>query len=234
MALKKCKECGEQISTKAEACPKCGAKAPKKTSAVTWFVLILIIFGVYVANMSPTPSSNSSSSGNVTSESKRKSKSAEVKTSKPTWGNTQSKDEMTGKRSSYATSPTVGPNAPMDFPYQDTKAWLGVGCDGGSEWAYIGFSNSPNLNDTETEDGYNVIRTRFKWDDTVETDTLTQKWGAKFIHFQDYRSAISHIASASVAVLELDWHGQRPVHFEFSLRGSSSALARMRNECSNY
>ncbi|WP_394854470.1 zinc-ribbon domain-containing protein [Shewanella xiamenensis] len=26
MALVKCKECGEQVSTKAKSCPKCGAK----------------------------------------------------------------------------------------------------------------------------------------------------------------------------------------------------------------
>ena len=46
MALKKCKECGNEISSKAEACPQCGAPQKKKTSIVTWFVLILILFGV--------------------------------------------------------------------------------------------------------------------------------------------------------------------------------------------
>lgn len=233
MALKKCKECGEQISTKAEACPKCGAKAPKKTSAFTWFVLVLIVLGVYAANTSHTPSRSQSSSSGSTSGSSKPNPVA-VKTPEPTWDNTRSKDEMTGKRSSYAASPTVSSKAPMAFPYQSTKAWLGVGCDKGNEWAYIGFSTAPNLNDTETEDGYNVIKTRFKWNDSVETVTLTQKWGAEFIHFQDDRSAISHIASASIAVLELDWHGQRTVHFEFPLRGSSAALSKMRSECAKY
>ena len=28
MALKPCKECGAEVSTKAKACPKCGAKVP--------------------------------------------------------------------------------------------------------------------------------------------------------------------------------------------------------------
>lgn len=49
MALVKCKECKEQISTKAKACPKCGAVPPKKTSLFTWLILILIIFTVYGA-----------------------------------------------------------------------------------------------------------------------------------------------------------------------------------------
>ena len=30
MALVTCQECGEEVSTKAKACPKCGEKAPKK------------------------------------------------------------------------------------------------------------------------------------------------------------------------------------------------------------
>ena len=49
MALVICKECGEQVSTKAKTCPSCGAKPPKKTSIVTWMVLILILLGVYGA-----------------------------------------------------------------------------------------------------------------------------------------------------------------------------------------
>lgn len=234
MALTKCKECGEKISTKADACPQCGAKRPKKTSAFTWFVLILIIFGVYAASVTTEPSSNSSSRTNSASESGSKSKSEAAAAPKPTWGNSRVKDEMTGKGSSYAASPTVVSKAAMDFPYQGTTAWLGVGCDKDSEWAYVGFSKAPNLNDTETKDGYNLITTRFKWDSTVETVTLTQKWGAEFLHFRDDRNIIPRIASASVAVLELDWHGQRPVHFEFPLRGSSAALSKMRNECARY
>lgn len=42
MALIKCKECGAKISTKAKACPSCGAEAPKKTSGCAWIVLIFI------------------------------------------------------------------------------------------------------------------------------------------------------------------------------------------------
>ncbi len=47
MALVKCKECGEKVSTKAKSCPNCGAKPPKKTSIVTWAVLALILFVAY-------------------------------------------------------------------------------------------------------------------------------------------------------------------------------------------
>jgi hypothetical protein len=46
MALTKCRECGEQISTKAAACPKCGAAPKKKTSLFTWLVVAFIGFAV--------------------------------------------------------------------------------------------------------------------------------------------------------------------------------------------
>lgn len=44
MALTKCTECGEEISKKAEKCPKCGAPTKKKTSIFTWLVVIILIF----------------------------------------------------------------------------------------------------------------------------------------------------------------------------------------------
>lgn len=42
MAVVKCKECGAQVSTKAKACPTCGAKPPKKTSVLVWILAALI------------------------------------------------------------------------------------------------------------------------------------------------------------------------------------------------
>lgn len=229
MALVKCKECGEQVSTKAEACPKCGAKMPKRSSLGAWLVLVIILFVVYAANQSPSSnrksSSNSSSSSNVSSTSTTRS------IPKPIWTATTSTDEMTGKKTAYAFSPTVASKRKMGFPYRDVAAWLGVGCDGKSEWAYIGFNSAPNLADTETEDGYNRINTRIKWNNHLEKVTLTQDWGASFIHFVSDKSAITKIITSNAALLELKWHGEQPTYFEFSLNGSSAALKRMRGMC---
>lgn len=62
MSMKKCKECGKGISTKAEACTNCGAVLKKKTGCLTYIVvglLLFIILGVigYLVNESTTPSS---------------------------------------------------------------------------------------------------------------------------------------------------------------------------------
>lgn len=52
MALIKCKECGGEVSTKAKACPKCGAKVPRFKWWL-WLPLGLIVFFFsfpYIAN----------------------------------------------------------------------------------------------------------------------------------------------------------------------------------------
>lgn len=43
MSLKPCKECGKEISTEAKACPSCGASPPKKTSIVTWAIVLFVV-----------------------------------------------------------------------------------------------------------------------------------------------------------------------------------------------
>lgn len=43
MALTKCSECGAQVSTRAQACPGCGAKPAVPTSIVTWVVVLLVV-----------------------------------------------------------------------------------------------------------------------------------------------------------------------------------------------
>lgn len=226
MALVKCKECGEKVSTKATSCPSCGAKVPKRTSLATWLGLALIIYIAYAALQSPTSTTSSTNT--------KSNKSANIKQQvapKTSWTHSTSKDEMTGKKMAFASSVSTTPTKLMSFPYHDTIAWLGVGCDGKTEWAFVGFNESPNLTDTDTEDGYNVIKTRIKWDGKVENISMTQKWGAKFIHFEKDRSIISKISKSKSVLLELHWHGEQPSYFDFPLKGSSAALKKIRELC---
>ncbi|WP_352284177.1 hypothetical protein [Pseudoalteromonas sp. Q18-MNA-CIBAN-0097] len=234
MALVKCKECGEEVSNKAKSCPKCGAKAPKKTSLLTWLVLILIILGVYVSGQSTDrtakpPSKVSSSEKNETIKSEKVKK---VTPPKPVWVTSVSKDEMTGKFTAFAHSPISYPSKKMGFPYHDVNSWMGVGCDADNEWVYLGFNDSPNLSKDTTESGYNLLKTRIKWDDNVEDVSLTQDWGAKFLHFKDDSVVSSKIAASSSALVELQWHGEQPTYFKYSLSGSSKAISEIRGKCS--
>lgn len=77
MALKKCKECGNEVSTKATSCPNCGAVLKKKTGCLGYIgaaFLIFIIIGVIGSLMNDgTKKSTSSKSSTVPSQSKPES-----------------------------------------------------------------------------------------------------------------------------------------------------------------
>lgn len=230
MALVKCKECGHEISKKADSCPNCGAKPPAKTSAFTWIVLTVIILFVWIANQEPSTTSKLPAASNSTSP--NKSGSNKPKPVLPSWRHSTSSDEMTGEVQAFAFSPRTGATDPMNFPYRDVEAQLSVGCNAKSEWAYFWFSTAPNLNNTDTQDGWNLIKTRTKWDDEIVTTELTQDWGSQFLQFRGSDSAeISSIEANSTVLLELDWHGNDETFFEFTLRGSSAALTEIRTVC---
>ena len=149
----------------------------------------------------------------------------------PGWRVTTSVDEMNGARSAWATSPLVGPTQRMDFPYEDTEAWMGFGCDRSSEWAYIGFSVTPNLVNDETRDGYSTSESKVRWDDRIEMTGFNQTWGDDALLFQLDAPAIANMQAANTALVELAWYGQGTVLFEFSLSGSSAAIAEARGTC---
>lgn len=72
MALKACKECGHEISTKADACHMCGAKVVKFKLGF-WQFVGLIIFGLYLIGSNvgekgaQTTSTSSNQSAQITS-----------------------------------------------------------------------------------------------------------------------------------------------------------------------
>lgn len=231
MTVSACTSCGAEISKKAESCPKCGEPGKKRTSGVTWFVLfIFIAFGFATISQDSTPVASANADDSVLQEIEITSTRIEVP-EKPKWYTFSSIDEMTGKFSAYTGMPDSTGYPVMTFPYGRAKASLHVGCDKKSEWAYFHFNQSPNLAKTQTEDGYNIIKTTIRWDDKVEKIKLRQDWGAQSIHFQDGRSAIKNIAASSEMLLKLEYHGQQPVYFDFSLRGSTKALQDIRAMC---
>jgi len=148
------------------------------------------------------------------------------------WSTSIERDTATGKRTGYAFSDNATAKEKMKSPYAGIEAWLGVGCVGFQEWAYVGFSDTPKLDKTIAESGHSLIRTKIRWDGKAEDVELTQDPGSSVLHFHDDRAVISEIARSYTVVLDLNWHGEGRRHFEFSLKGSSAALARIRRACS--
>lgn len=155
--------------------------------------------------------------------------SAPPKDQEQQWRHHTSKDEMTGEVQAFATSPRTGPTRQMDFPYTDVEGWLGFGCDGQDEWAYIGFTEAPNLTNSDPQSGgYSTFTVRVRWDDEVQTMRMTQEWGSRFLHFQSDATAIEKIAASNEVLVELKWYGSGSVYFQFSLSGSANAIAHAR------
>ncbi|MGA9591266.1 MAG: hypothetical protein WBV11_15660 [Salegentibacter sp.] len=65
MALTNCKECGNQLSTKAEKCPHCGAKVKKGNNSGLITVLIVIMLFIGFSMFIPDSPSDSSSSTSI-------------------------------------------------------------------------------------------------------------------------------------------------------------------------
>lgn len=217
MALAKCKECRQTISFPADKRPKCSAKAPATPVPLAGVVVLLIVIGGFAACDNSTSSTNSSTA------------------TKSQWSHATTKDELTGKPEAFAFSPAVGPETKMDFPYNDVHARLGVGCDGASEHAFIGFDSAPNLSDTQiTEDGYYDVTTRIRWGDKIEYVKLRQKPADSLIVFIKTAKAIANMAHSKSALLELEWYGQGSTYFKFPLDGSAAAIAQIRAQCSRY
>ncbi|TLP41061.1 hypothetical protein [Arcobacter arenosus] len=141
------------------------------------------------------------------------------------------KDEMTGKIEAFAHSEFTYPTKKMDFPYASTKAWLAVGCDKINQWAYIGFTVSPNIVNTTAESGYSTFKTRVKFDDKVETASMSKDWGSKFIHFSYDKWAIQNLKKSKKMLLELNWHGNGRTYFNFSLDNAENAINAAIEKC---
>lgn len=228
MAIKKCKECGHDVSSKAKNCPNCGAKLKSDGIGASGFLVLLILgfAAIGFLTMDETAPTRPTSLPATTPTA-----TAEQPPQAPSWRTSVNTDEMTGKVQAFAISPRVSATEPMGWPYNDTRAWLGVGCNDSDEWAYFGFTDGPNITDDKTESGYSVINTRVRWDQSIENTQLLQEWGASSIHFKNAAEGIQKIVGRNSVLLELNWYGEGRVYFEFSLKGSSAAVQQIRSSC---
>lgn len=92
MAMTNCKECGTNVSSKATACPKCGAPVKRKShplaigcfTLMLAFVAIIAVIIVVIAALSPAaPNRSPSSSAPSTTSSQKPSSEAESRPTKP-------------------------------------------------------------------------------------------------------------------------------------------------------
>ena len=152
------------------------------------------------------------------------------------WTSAVTRDPMTNQEVVVASSPNVVPSQEMDFPYKDTHAWMAYMCDGKNEWLYFGFSDTPNIDNAEPEEGgFSHFRTRVRWGTEIKNVEMSQKWGASVISFSDGGGdAVKRLARSTAAdslLLELHWFGNGSVYFNFPLEGAAEAIANAKGSC---
>jgi len=202
----------------------------RKNLLVIWVEVMICLALITACGPISRPSVTPNNSPLLTSEPEPE---VPTVTSVNQWDVETSTDEMTGEMSAYTYSPNYYSTQQMGSPYDDVEAWIGVGCRKGVEWAYIGFSTSPNLVNTDIEDGYDRISTRVKWNDSIESVILLQEWGDRFLMLSDDADVIQKLQTKDTLLLELEWYGEGTVYFKFPLTGAKEGIGSMRSMCGN-
>ncbi len=121
----KCKECGTEISNKADACPKCGAKqvrtsgCAKVVLAVLGFFVFVTIVGTCSRDNSTSTSSPSDTSASATTAPAATAPAAPPPApvvGPPLWSYSQDADPM-GKGTTYFAQVLSSNTVTFDFPY---------------------------------------------------------------------------------------------------------------------
>lgn len=150
---------------------------------------------------------------------------AEAARKRLAWDTSVSVDEMTGEKSKYANSIIISPTKTLKFPYHDLQSWLGIGSDDKSSWAYIGFSDDPNLTGGETESGYNKYKLLVKVDDKPATSFyVTKEWGSNFIHIREDSKFIALLKAGNNIKIEFPIYGNGDVIYNYPLVESAKAI----------
>jgi hypothetical protein len=147
------------------------------------------------------------------------------------------RQEMTGEKICIATSSLTSPTRTLDFPYNDLTAMLFIRVQesDGSYTTGVIFSGGLNLTGGEyaTDGSYYSIVTRVRWDEEIVPTMFREPQGLNLIFAYDTQSFAEHIVNAKTALLELVWHAQGTVYFNFSLVGSSNAISSALAACGN-
>ena len=148
MAMKKCKECGEEISSSAKKCPKCGKDQRNffMKHPVLYTILILVVLGLFIGGSDKT--TNTAKTTLTTGEN-------EVVSSATTSDNTETK---TPEKKSYIVGEIYEDN------YMAIK-YVSVDDD------FKGYSKYADI-----KSGYKVIKAEFEFENVSTTDQLASSY----------------------------------------------------------
>lgn len=148
------------------------------------------------------------------------------------WRIITQEDEMTGDKHLYAISSSVKPTRTLEPPYDGLESMAIVTCHNKRMSMFYQFTLAPNLPDSKTKDGYNLIDTRVRWDDDIKNISLEQSWGSKHLNHQgDSYGSVEMAKNSDELLLELNWYSLGNVYFRFDLEGSKEAISEVQTYC---
>ena len=134
-------------------------------------------------------------------------------------------DKLTGEIKSMATSPMAQTTTTLGFPYHNTHSIAYLWYNGPLMFF---FSNSPNIVNDYTHNGYDTFYARLSFDGAIIKCRFRQDWGSKFIQLDSRENEIKkYLLESDVMLLELNWYGEGSVVFEYSLNGSDTAIYKL-------
>ena len=245
MTILDCSECGGKVSSKCERCPHCGYKYKRKLKAFPVLVVILLILAFFFFSDNDSPRIKVDSIDNDdeavriiyntdTNTSRNHGEPAPVNIEKVkpnSWKLSTTIDEMTGAVLHSARSPLTAPIKTMEYPYSDVLSHIVVGCEKGKEWVYVHFNTDPNLTKTKIVNDSELLFPRFNFGEGVEEKRGTHEPGSKVIQLEFDKYIIEKITQLDSFKVQLDWYGQQPPTFNYSLNGSSKAISELRQRC---
>lgn len=200
-----------------------------KMKNILSFVSLGIIIFLAVGSTDDSSSTSTSSSSSSYSSPSVSSTPRIVKH----WRSNAYITDLEKKKRAHVASNDIKPDSKMDFPYNWTTASISVVMDKNSTWAYMEFSSPPNIVNSQTEDGYTVIKANVYIDGVKETATMTQEWGSKVLFFRYPNWLIKKLKSCETFRVNLRWHGNPNVVWSFQGEGFNSEFEAMHNKFSN-
>jgi hypothetical protein len=211
MALIKCHECGQEVSTEADKCPHCGAKPKKKTSIFTWIIAIFFGLILFRAVLAPSSSSNSIPPSSPIA--------IQPQAPQPkTWDYSTETDKVSdkpSKRASIASNNTFQ----LDFPYQGGSIGVLVVRKHPRFGKDVIFSVSKGQLLCTS---YNGCQVSVKFDDKPAYKVSAEEpadHSSDTLFLQGYEKLVKDMKASKKALVEVTFYQQGNKSFEFNVEG---------------
>jgi len=195
--------------------------------------LISLVVMIFLAVGSTDTDESSSNSSSTTSSYNSSSSVNSTPEAIQHWYSHAYITDLEKEKEAYVASNKVKPDSKMDFSYTGTTAQIIIAKNKNKTWAYIKFSNTPNIINEETEDGYNVIKANVYIDDVRETATLTQEWSSKLLFFMYPTWLINKLKTCSTFRINLRWYNNLDVVWSFSGEGFTTKYQLIQEQFNN-